>query len=145
MPNIINRSAWDIRRHNYLVRHCMNQVADSRPASGAKAPFLNCNCHCAVRLKPCPSRNAYHLRPNRSLAIKGIPNQLLARLSQKPREAGTSQSIINARSRLRDPSASRSPSALRVLRTRTARDSRPESFLRNCHAAAELRSSTPES
>ena len=28
MSNIINRGTWDIRRHNYLVRHYVEQVAE---------------------------------------------------------------------------------------------------------------------
>ena len=28
MSNIINRGTWDIRRHNYLVRHYVERVAE---------------------------------------------------------------------------------------------------------------------
>jgi hypothetical protein len=34
VANIVNRSAWGIRRHNYLVRHCSRRVAGSISIEG---------------------------------------------------------------------------------------------------------------
>jgi hypothetical protein len=35
VANIVNRSAWSIRRHNYLVRHCSHRVAGSMCVEGS--------------------------------------------------------------------------------------------------------------
>ena len=40
MANIINRSVWGIRRHNYLVRHCVQLVAESISTIKSGCPML---------------------------------------------------------------------------------------------------------
>lgn len=46
MSNIIYRGAWDIRRHNYLVRHNVEQVAEARTRRPFNCEFCQSTLEC---------------------------------------------------------------------------------------------------